>query len=207
MITEIGVRTSKCPNCGKVSGEVQVPGPSFVRDAFCDADCRTLWEDRQSLPQDPMEVAMRQAAECLAYGATKGSESSVTVRVVSMDGVPVDGPAWITTESGEHIPLAPTREGREGETQPLPTPIIGGAFIHDLVAADLAARKAIGTERYGTPLQAHNGRNPLLDAYEELLDLLCYFKQRLVEEGADEVRSTDLQMMPKPGQPTMSLLE
>lgn len=160
MITEIGVRTSKCPNCGRVSGEVQVPGPSFVRDVFCDADCRTLWEDRQSLPQDPMEVAMRQSAECLAYGAAKAN--------------------------------GPTREGRADESQALPTVVPGGAFIHELVMADLQRRMDIGTERYGTPLQAHNGRNPLLDAYEELLDLLCYFKQRLVEEGAGEVRATDL---------------
>lgn len=59
--------------------------------------------------------------------------------------------------------------------------------IHDLVAADLAERKAFGTRKYGTPLQAHNGRNALLDAYEEALDLCVYLKQAMVERDGAEV--------------------
>lgn len=53
--------------------------------------------------------------------------------------------------------------------------------IHTLVQADLAARLEMGTKKYGQPLQAHNGRNALLDAYEEALDLCVYLKQALVE--------------------------
>lgn len=54
--------------------------------------------------------------------------------------------------------------------------------IHDLVREDLAERLAFGTRKYGTPLQAHNGRDALLDAYEEALDLCVYLKQALVEK-------------------------
>ena len=53
--------------------------------------------------------------------------------------------------------------------------------IHRLVAADIEARRQLGIRRYGTPLQAHNGRNALQDAYEEVLDLACYLRQ-LIEE-------------------------
>lgn len=54
--------------------------------------------------------------------------------------------------------------------------------IHEIVADDLLERLAFGKAKYGQPLQAFNGRNALLDAYEEALDLAVYLKQRLVEE-------------------------
>jgi hypothetical protein len=44
----------------------------------------------------------------------------------------------------------------------------------DHVLADMADRDRIGRERYGTPLTAHNGRNSLIDAYQEALDLVVY---------------------------------
>lgn len=48
--------------------------------------------------------------------------------------------------------------------------------------ADLLARQQLGISRYGRPLQAHNGRNALRDAYEELLDFLVYARQAREEE-------------------------
>lgn len=59
-----------------------------------------------------------------------------------------------------------------------------GAAGGRLVAADLADRKALGIERHGQPLQAHNGRDALRDAYEESLDLVVYLRQ-VWEEGGD----------------------
>jgi hypothetical protein len=55
--------------------------------------------------------------------------------------------------------------------------------IGDMVIEDIKARMAVGIQTYGTYLRPHNGRNALLDAYQEALDLACYLKQRLVEEG------------------------
>ena len=55
--------------------------------------------------------------------------------------------------------------------------------IQALVRADLEDRERLGIERYGTPLRAHNGRDALLDAYEEALDMCCYLKQALIERG------------------------
>jgi hypothetical protein len=54
--------------------------------------------------------------------------------------------------------------------------------IQSMVIDDIGKRRAVGIERYGTPLQPFNGRKSLRDIYEELLDAACYVKQRLVEE-------------------------
>jgi hypothetical protein len=68
--------------------------------------------------------------------------------------------------------------------QPPPKSATGPA-IQDLVMADVAERKRIGIERYGTPLQAHNGRDALVDAYQEALDLVQYLRQAIYErDGA-----------------------
>lgn len=48
--------------------------------------------------------------------------------------------------------------------------------------ADMAARDAFGRAHYGTPLQAGNGRDALIDAYQEALDLCVYLRQAK-EEG------------------------
>ena len=64
--------------------------------------------------------------------------------------------------------------------QPSPVPNDRPA-IQDLVAADVAERKRVGIERYGTPLQAFNGRDALRDLYEELLDAVQYVRQLMYE--------------------------
>jgi hypothetical protein len=64
--------------------------------------------------------------------------------------------------------------------QPAPIPNDRPA-IQDLVAADIAERKRVGIERYGTPLQGFNGRDALRDLYEELLDACQYVRQLMYE--------------------------
>ena len=44
------------------------------------------------------------------------------------------------------------------------------------------ARRLLGIERYGTPLQAHNGRDALTDALQEALDLAVYMQQAIIEQ-------------------------
>lgn len=78
----------------------------------------------------------------------------------------------------------PTRKDRPGDSQDLPTPN-DEPDIQSLVIADIRARRQIGVERYGTPLQPHNGRSALVDLYEELIDAACYAKQRIVEDGTE----------------------
>ena len=49
------------------------------------------------------------------------------------------------------------------------------------VLADLNARVTKGAAQYGERLTTHNGRDALLDAYEEALDLALYLKQAILE--------------------------
>lgn len=53
--------------------------------------------------------------------------------------------------------------------------------VQSMVRADLTDREQVGIQRYGTPLQPHNGRDALVDAYQEALDLACYLRQLLAE--------------------------
>lgn len=78
----------------------------------------------------------------------------------------------------------PSRAGRAGDSQPMPTPRNGAPSVHAEVRLDLHEREAVGVRRYGVHLQPHNGRSALRDAYEEALDLACYLKQALMESEA-----------------------
>lgn len=51
----------------------------------------------------------------------------------------------------------------------------------DLVMQDMQDRNKQGTEKYGVSLQAHNGRDALVDAYQEALDLCVYLRQAIYE--------------------------
>lgn len=64
--------------------------------------------------------------------------------------------------------------------QPPPVPNDSPA-IQSLVIEDVEARLRVGVERYGTPLQAFNGRDALWDSYQEALDLVVYLRQMIAE--------------------------
>ena len=54
-----------------------------------------------------------------------------------------------------------------------------------LVLVDMGDRDAVGRERYGTPLTSGNGRDHLVDAYQEQLDACVYLMNELDEHGVD----------------------
>lgn len=58
---------------------------------------------------------------------------------------------------------------------------VGG--VHALVQDDLTKRFVVGVETYGGTLEPFNGRNALVDAYEECLDMACYLKQAILEQA------------------------
>jgi hypothetical protein len=64
--------------------------------------------------------------------------------------------------------------------QPDPIPNDSPA-IWDLVQADMKDRDAYGRKKYGTPLQAVNGRDMLYDLYAELMDSICYLRGLIYE--------------------------
>lgn len=71
---------------------------------------------------------------------------------------------------------------RNPAAEPQPDPLRNdGNDVQSLVIADIAARREVGIAKYGTPLQANNGRDALRDAYQEVLDLACYLRQAIAE--------------------------
>jgi hypothetical protein len=70
-----------------------------------------------------------------------------------------------------------------GERQAAPV-VNDRPCIQDMVIADIEARKAVGLQRYGTLLQPFNGRDALMDAYQEALDLCQYLRQAIEERGS-----------------------
>lgn len=52
-----------------------------------------------------------------------------------------------------------------------------------LVIEDLKERKKAGKKKYGVAHQSDNGRNHLLDAYEEAMDLCVYLRAELDKQG------------------------
>jgi hypothetical protein len=63
-----------------------------------------------------------------------------------------------------------------------------GRFGPETVAQlvdDLDKREAVGIVRYGVSLQVHNGRDPIRDAYEEVLDLCQYLRQAMARGNAE----------------------
>lgn len=79
------------------------------------------------------------------------------------------------------VKVAVFEENRRPWGEPTPKPN-NSPSIHDLVIEDMKSRKEMGLNKYKTILQANNGRNALKDAYEEVLDLAMYLKQKLEEE-------------------------
>lgn len=65
--------------------------------------------------------------------------------------------------------------------QPPPQP--GKEVVWRHVMRDLEERVELGKQRYGTELMTRNGRDPLVDAYQEALDLVLYLRQAILEKN------------------------
>ena len=81
-------------------------------------------------------------------------------------------------------------------SQPEPAPQPGETRVLDLalkrwhdkpcgeqIQADLIARAEEGLKKYGTYLETNNGRDALMDAYQEALDLLMCLEQENAERN------------------------
>jgi hypothetical protein len=82
--------------------------------------------------------------------------------------------------------------------QPAPTPNAGPDLWEEVILL-CRERQRIGLECYGTPLQTHNGRNPLRDALDEALDLSVYLHQhrREMQELGKELRAMEVELFEK----------
>lgn len=69
--------------------------------------------------------------------------------------------------------------------QPLPRP--GSRDVQQALINAISERRAYGISKYGQPLETHNGRDALRDAWEEVIDLAAYLTQLRLERGDDLV--------------------
>jgi hypothetical protein len=63
------------------------------------------------------------------------------------------------------------------------------------IAEDTEARIRLGEKKYGTRLKSHNGRDAMLDLYQEVLDGLNYSEQLVVENKDDGGLFSQLAML------------
>ena len=74
--------------------------------------------------------------------------------------------------------------GSPSKPEPPPRPS-GHPPVLSMVLWDLSCRANEGKKKYGTKLRPHNGRDALMDAYQEALDLCMYLRQAIYErDGA-----------------------
>lgn len=103
------------------------------------------------------------------------------------------------------------KKGEESlSNKPEPEPIQNShPAVWDLVVADMRERDQMGEKKYGTRLQPFNGRNSLVDAYQESLDLAVYLRQTLYELEALRAKNERLRagieevLIQTPGQDAM----
>lgn len=144
-----------------------VPEPLVIESAS--RRCGALGRDEED-PTTPRTFICR-----LLRGHDQGDSPSPH-RAIDRHGADA---AWtneapVRQPGGRWVPMGPIVD------QPAPQRT-DGASMHDLVIADMHERKQVGKERYGTILQAHNGRDALVDAYQEVLDTAVYLRQAIEE--------------------------
>lgn len=132
---------------------------------------------RHALAHSQLEVVGAKTREQAAQAQTRFDTSVIetifgfpVVYVSSENEMPIDqiklgGPLIDTTLASE----------------PQPAPTGKGKVVADYIHRDIDARVACGIEHYGTPLRTHNERDALVDAYQELIDLLFYLRQAILE--------------------------
>lgn len=68
-----------------------------------------------------------------------------------------------------------------------PIPHGKGVNVQEEVIKDMRERMEFGKAKYGEYLTTFNGRDALKDAYQEVLDLAVYLKQKILEQENGEV--------------------
>jgi len=58
--------------------------------------------------------------------------------------------------------------------------------VWDLVFDDMKERDLMGEKKHGVRLQPGNGRDALIDAYQEALDLVAYLRQAIYERDVQK---------------------
>lgn len=60
--------------------------------------------------------------------------------------------------------------------------VFGDETILALIQEDYRERDEHGMKKYGVPLRPFDGNNPLVEAYQEILDAAIYMRQDMIEQ-------------------------
>lgn len=179
----------RCPNCGQPKNDVgkYYGCGSTIRGDYRSASCREL------VARNKAEI-LRLAMEAIRRNYVPGSMAGDIARQALAD---IIQPPAICPECGDLCPRdhdgvprhdCPVKGDAGSETPREPTIVDqpppahnDGPAVWDLVMADMRERDATGRARYGTRLQPHNGRDAMVDAYQECLDLCVYLRQAIYE--------------------------
>ena len=137
------------------------------------ADTPPICTDRTHYWDPPAE---HDEIPCLCGKVTSGS----TVDCAALRQRPGDQPLPIPNGTGDvqSLVIADLR-AREARLK---------TGIYGRLADDVAARREIGVQRYGTPLQINNGRDVLRDLLDELVDGMVHARQAAMEGfGTEDV--------------------
>lgn len=142
---------------------------------------------RLALGDIPVHASAAIPEDAFALAPTPAGTTVVNVRLMQTeDRAEVqfsDGTSKIVALTRiEEAVEAPTKQ-RPGD-QPLPTSEPSEHDVQSLVIADIEARRQVGIKRYGQGLQTFNGRDTLLDAYEETLDQAVYLRSLMEAQRA-----------------------
>lgn len=96
-------------------------------------------------------------------------------RVRRVERVPGDATTLIEGFCPLHGETVVVREPVTEQAPPVPA--TGDVWL--LVLEDMRQRREHGIEKYGVPVQVGNGRDALVDAYQECLDLCVYLRQEI----------------------------
>lgn len=107
-----------------------------------------------------------------AMAAGQGHGATVTARHKA-DGTRTAMP-WSPSHPG-YKPASPN------QPEPAPNALPAAPAIWDLVVADMKERDVMGAAKYGVRLKAGDGRDSLVDAYQEALDLAVYLRKAIEE--------------------------
>ena len=151
-----------------------------------------------NMAKSDYELAERLKVAAMAIRDTITTKGEVVV----VAQPPTPPPRWVAAEGGAFAPLIenvgaiwadagmnrilgldghPPGERTGANTpEPPPTPSEHPP-VWELVLRDIEERDKAGAAKYGTRLQPHNGRRPLVDAYQDALDLVVYLRQEIYE--------------------------
>lgn len=91
---------------------------------------------------------------------------------------PHSAPKIVECASCEGTGVIRDNLGPASVLQPSPAPT-DGIDTWLLVVKDMEERRQLGLKKYGQPVHPDNGRDSLVDAYQEALDLVVYLRNEI----------------------------